>query len=207
MRRLATVPVLERLIAGGRRQSIACAVMVLTGLVGAGCAGDSDDETRACPSISILADAAQLSRYADGSRKDILDLNYRVDFADLLAGCKFKKIEGAPNVIKVGLSPVFVVTLGAANQDRQAPFNYFVSVVTADRQILTKQIFEMDPQFPPGRARIVTGEYDTPIAIDIPLGEGRSARDYAIMVGLQLTEAELLQNREGAGDSNPWTRP
>jgi hypothetical protein len=165
-------------------------------LAGSGC-GSSSDKKRPplCPRVAVLSDAAALTRFAEGAGQDLVDVDYQVEVTDILSGCKYVKAEGNEQVIVVAMAPVLVAIRGPANRDRVAQFEYFVSVVDAERIVLNKQTFGVLVNFPGNLTRVTLKDDDPPVTVDIPLAAGRAATDYQILVGFQLSPDELEYNR------------
>jgi hypothetical protein len=165
-------------------------------LVVAGCGSTADNKRPLpCPRVSVLGDAAALTRFAAGAGQDLVDVDYQVEVSDILAGCKYEQSESDKQVIVVALAPVMVAIRGPANHDREARFDYFVSVVDSERDVLNKKIFGVTVKFPGNLTRVSLRDNDPPVTVDIPLAEGRAATNYQILVGLQLTPDELEYNR------------
>jgi hypothetical protein len=173
---------------------IALAVFVL--LAGVGCGSSSDKERPPpCPRISVLADAATLTRFAEGAGQDLVDVDYQVEVTDVHSGCQFVKNETGEQVVVVAMAPVMVAVRGPTNRDRVARFDYFVSVIDSNRSVLNKQTFSMLVEFPGNLTRVTLRDDDPPVTVDIPLAAGGAATDYQILVGLQLTPDELEYNQ------------
>jgi hypothetical protein len=172
----------------------ALAATVLLAVAGCGSTADSK-RPLPCPRVSVLDDAAALTRFAAGAGQDLVDVDYQVEVSDILAGCKYVQSEGDKQVIVVAMAPVMVAIRGPANHDREAQFDYFVSVVDSERDVLNKQIFGVTVKFPGNLTRVSLTDNDPPVTVDIPLAAGRDATDYQIFVGFQLTPDELEYNR------------
>jgi hypothetical protein len=164
-------------------------------LAGNGCGTSDKERPPACPRVSVLGDAAALTRFAEGGGQDLVDVDYEVEVSDILAGCKYVKNEGGQQTIVVAMAPVIVALRGPANRDREARFDYFVSIIDSERVVLNKQTFEVSVEFPGNLTRVGLKDDDPPVTVDIPLAPGRTASDYQIFVGLQLTPDELEYNR------------
>lgn len=162
----------------------------------AGCSG-SDAPDYGCPRITVMQDAASLTRFAGGGR-DLLDVDYQAQIADFLGGCKY---EPGVDGVTVAVAPVIVVDRGPANRDRRAAIEYFVSVVRGSNAILNKQVFATTVAFEGNRARVVLRDSDAPIVITLPGSPANVVRDYDIVIGLQLTEGELDYNMRRRPDS------
>jgi hypothetical protein len=163
-------------------------------LVG-GCS--SDKPTKVCPRVAALSEAGSLTRFAPGSGRDILDIDFQVEVTELVAQCDFTDAKDARQVA-VQLVPVFTLSRGAANTNRKADFTYFVSVVR-NEAILSKQLFEVASTFAGNRSRIVVKDDDPPVMIDIPLPYRAAEYEYEILVGFQLTPEELQWNQASRG--------
>lgn len=176
-----------------RRAAAAGAVLALAV---AGCG--STPEPAECPPVSVLSEAASLTRFAPGPGRDLVDVDFRAELTDLRSGCVYAREEGGASKLVVAVGPAVAATRGPANENRKADFQYFVSVVGADADILNKQLFAVSVTFPGNSTRVDVVQDDPPVSIDLPIaaeGEGY----YEILLGLQLSEDELLYNRRTAG--------
>jgi hypothetical protein len=176
-------------------RSIGIVLAALALLAGSGCSSSSDKRPPLCPRVAVLSDAAALTRFADGAGQDLVDVDFQVEVSDILSGCKYVTTEGKEPVIVVAMAPVLVAIRGPANRDRAAQFEYFVSVIDADRTVLNKQIFAVSVNFPGNLTRVTLSDNDPPVTVDIPLAAGRAATDYQILVGFQLSPDQLEYNR------------
>ena len=165
--------------------------ILLTAPVAVACS--SDKQTEICPRVAVLSEAGSLTRFAPGSGRDILDIDFQGEVADLVSKCEFPDAKGTRQAV-VQLAPVFTLNRGAANTDRKADFTYFVSVVR-DQEILSKQLFEIESSFPGNRSRIVVKDDDPPVTIDIPLPYRGAEQEFEVLVGFQLTADELRHNQ------------
>jgi len=157
----------------------------------------SSKEPNTCPRVAVLADSNALTRFAPGAGRNILDIDYEVKFADVVNQCEFKKKDNRRSV-KIAVTPIFAVSRGPANTSRKAEFTYFISVVRGE-QILTKEEFPLLADFPENRTRIAVQDSDPPIVVDVPLPYREAEWEYEVILGLQLTEAELAYNRSSRG--------
>lgn len=177
------------------------AVFVGLPLVGlaalAGC-GTAEERPPPCPRVSILGEAASLTRFAAGRGQDLTDVEYEAEVTDVRANCEVVGDDGG--LIVVALIPVITASRGPADADRAARFEYFVSVTDRDRTILNVVRFPVDVAFPGNQSRVTITENDPPVTVDIPNPDGRASRgDYQVFVGLQLTPDELEYNRRRQG--------
>jgi hypothetical protein len=151
-----------------------------------------------CPPVSVIGDAASLTRFAPGRGRDLVDVDFRAELTDLRSGCIYAKEKEGASKLVVAVAPAMAATRGPANEDRKADFQYFVSVVGADADILNKQLFPVSVVFPGNSTRIDLVQDDPPVSIDLPVA-AEGERYYEILLGLQLSEDELQYNRRMAG--------
>lgn len=162
----------------------------------AACSSSSDEPNYGCPPITVMQDAASLTRFA-GTGRDLLDVDYQAQIADLLMGCKYT--DDKRGVI-IGVAPVIIVDRGPANHDRKALIEYFVSVVEYGTTIVSKQQFTTAVNFDGNRTRVLLREDDPAVSIDLPVPPQNAARDYDIVIGLQLSASELEYNMRQRSD-------
>jgi hypothetical protein len=171
--------------------------MVLAAAVAAACTGGAETAP-ACPRVAIVTAAGTLTRFAPGAGRDLLDVEYRAEIADLITACKDEEKAGKP-VATVVLAPVIVADRGPANRDRQVGLRYFVSVVDADQRILQKASYDVPVEFSQNRDRVVIRDDDPPIVVAVPNAKGEAARGYEVLVGFQLTPDDLDYNQQQGG--------
>ena len=173
-------------------------ILVATVLVAVALAAcSSDKKPNLCPRVAALSEGTSLTRFVAGPGRDILDIDFQAEIADLVATCEYPDRSGARTVV-VQVAPVFVLSRGAANTDRRVSFTYFISVVR-DEQILSKQQFQIDSGFAGNRSRVVVVDDQPPITVDIPLAFRTAEYEYEIIVGFQLTPEELAYNQRWRG--------
>ena len=193
------MPVRAHLRAG----AVAAATIITTGLALAGCG--STPVPPVCPPVSVISEAATLTRFAPGRGSDLLDVDMRAEVADVRSGCIFAKDDNGASKLVVAVAPTIIAARGPANENKKADFQYFVSVVGTDRAILNKQLFPVNIVFPGNTTRMETVQDEPPVSIDLPVdADGYDSADdsalrYEILLGLQLSEAELRYNRRQAG--------
>lgn len=141
----------------------------------------------ACPRFGGLETATQQVKFRPGQGRDLTDVMYMVRLNGVQRTCVYDK-QGAAIAMKVA----FALELGPANPDRNASFQYFVAITDPGNNVLAKEVFPVSLAFP---ANVGYVEKADDLDQRIPLPVGRSASDYQIIVGLQLTEAELDYNR------------
>lgn len=190
------------------------------GVVAAGLAGCGlldKERPPPCPPVSILADAAHVTKFRPGEGRDLIDMLYEGRMTGLKVACEFKRdkddearedaaveeaakkgtpirktLPGGMMTIKVTLE--MQAALGAALRGNRADFRYFVAVTGPDREMISKKEFPLTVNFP-GSATLVTVQ-DQPLDLLLPIKSGESPRRYTIFTGFQLDSAELEHNRK-----------
>lgn len=154
------------------------------GILGSG----SDEKLRPiCPSLSLLADASDVTRYRGASR-DLTEIVLDARIVAVPAQC----IRDSRNVVKTTMQVRTSVTRGPGATGRQAAVTYVVTVLDDDR-ILDQQDYTIQANFPSNVDRLdLTGE---PIRLLFPVSAQKQASAYKIVVGLRLSPAELEENR------------
>ncbi|MCW5699298.1 MAG: hypothetical protein KIT00_05615 [Rhodospirillales bacterium] len=173
----------------------AAVVLVLLAVL-AGCASSKDDVRRTCPKITVLGDASRITRFAPGLGRDLTDVDFEAQFADVLMRCEYVgDREDGDLAVVVALAPVIAASRGPANKSQNALLDYFVSVVDQGKNILRKQHFSVDVPFTGNRSQVVLQDDTPPISVNLPLPNNRHGSAYQIYLGFQLSENELDYNR------------
>ena len=161
--------------------------LALAGLFG--CAAPGPQFAPACPTLSLLRDAADLSRYA-GTGRDLSDLSLQARIAAVPATCTWA--EGRTKV-RATLQVTFDLTRGPAATSRQLEARYFVAVTKGDA-VLDEQDYTLAALFPPNtdRAQFSSNKID----LLLPVSGAVSAAAYQIYVGFRLSPDELQANRQ-----------
>ncbi|MFQ3623931.1 MAG: hypothetical protein SNJ73_10335 [Acetobacteraceae bacterium] len=145
-----------------------------------------------CPEVGGIAEAADLRRYRSDTGQDLTDLVLEARLTGVSGRCEYMDRRRRDRV-RVTLTLALEVTRGPAAQGRTLTVPYFVAVADSEARIPSKQVFEIPVEFPANRTRLrVSGEE---VTVDLPLGAGRQASDYTVLVGFQLNEQELALNR------------
>jgi len=142
----------------------------------------------ACPSGLIPTDASKITRFRDGTGRDLTDVIVEGNVQDILVQCKYSKKE-----VVVDLQIAITADRGPADRSRVAEFPYFVAVQNPDGEISTKEQFKVRFDFTDNRTHlgVVLNEAEP----HIPLADVAKADAYRIIVGFQLTPDELAWNR------------
>jgi len=154
-----------------------------------------------CPDYRVVADAASLVKFRDGPERDLVDVNYEGQITGVQLGCVSNiDKETRTGTMEVDVTLTFNATRGPANRDRNANFDYFVSVVDPKLGILDRQAYPLVVTFPGNKTRVQFAS--KPIILELPISAKWRVSYYQIFVGLKLTRDELGYNREKIKRSN-----
>lgn len=182
-----------------------------------GCGLFDKERPPPCPMVSILADAAQITKFRPGEGRDLIDMLYEGRMTGLKVACEFKRDKddearedlaveeaskkGAPirktlpaGVMTINITLEMQAALGAALKGNKADFRYFVAVTGPDREMISKKEFPLSVLFP-GNATVVTVQ-DQPLGLVLPVKAGESPKRYTVFTGFQLDSGDLEYNRK-----------
>ncbi len=162
---------------------------IFLGLVATGCGmfGGAKVAQYPCPQAGILKDAQRLTKFLPGPGRDLTDVVFEVRLANVRTKCTYGK-----SGVKIDMLVDIAIERGPADKSRKAVFAYFVAIANPAGNILARERFTALIPFVPNVSRAVAAEE---LEQTIPLPRGRSAENYRIIVGLQVTRAELEFNR------------
>ena len=136
---------------------------------------------QACPSVSILADATRLTQMQAGH----IDLKAEIREPELTCAVADGKAKSKLSFwVKSAISPNSDVT------PRNVP--YFVAIISEGR-VIGKEVFDLAIPFTDGTRKLSVKEKVA--HIDIPVAPGKTAEDYSVTIGFQLTEEQVNYNR------------
>ncbi len=166
----------------------AAAVLASTSLL-SGCGWFGAKETKlVCPVTFTAPDADKMAVFRPGGSA-LGDVSYGVQIADVQSKC-----ERADRGLTVDTKVAFHLVSNDKNL-RAGSFQYFVSVVDGYQNILTKKTYTVPFEFD---ARMRDQSKHDELFENLPLRDVGTGGNYAIIVGLQLTEAQLRFNRSAA---------
>jgi hypothetical protein len=144
----------------------------------------------ACPSSAILSDASKVTRF-QGAGRDLTDVVNQGEILEIGVSCKYEK-----NAVVLTLQVAVAGQRGPADRTRKADFEYFVAILDPAGNIVTKEPFRVNFDFPPNRERLAIVDELEP---RIPLKDLAQGPGYGVRVGFQLTQDELDWNRKRPG--------
>ena len=150
-----------------------------------------------CPRVSILADAATITRFKEGAGRDLIDVDFKGAFTDFTGSCGYDIDDDTDSgTLSMDLAVVMDLERGPANRGREIGFEYFISVTDSSKQVLNKEVFNVKVAFPGNQTFLTWSEDpDDPVILTIPLKAGERGKNFSIFLGFQLSPEELLYNR------------
>ena len=145
-----------------------------------------------CPTIKSLKDLISISQFSDATIPVPEQLISVTKLDKMNAACKISQ-----NSVSIELSLDFSGTLGPAgvkelNGQANYTYPYFLSVVTPDGKIMSKDVFALSMVYENGQ---ITYHRQDTLRQVIPLMAGQEANKFQIIVGFPLSENELAYNR------------
>lgn len=156
----------------------------------AGCSPKDDEFPPVCPSLALLRDGGEITRFA-GAGRDASDIVVHASIAAVPAKCKR---DGAGAVVST-LNVEAEVTRGPAAQGQDIGLTYFVAVMDGER-VVQEQDYPLAAKFPSGADSTLFHGDD--IELSTKVGPQKSAAAYHIYVGFRLSPDELAYNRAHA---------
>lgn len=146
-----------------------------------------------CPQLKILGDLSQITQFANP--KSPLDgtMIAKATFSGIDASCQV-----TPNSVTLDIALDFDGTLGpvglrsSGKGEANYTYPYFLSVVTPDGAIMSKDVFALTMVYEQG---VPTLHKQDRLRQTIPLAAGQNANQFQIVVGFQLNADELSFNR------------
>ncbi len=179
-------------------KSAACrlAGLVLLATVVAGCTlFEKKKNPPPCPRVSVLAETAKVAKFGPGPGRDLIDVVYEGNLADVQSECGFKTAgTKGKGKLSMDVGVIIEILRGPANKDGRALFDYFVTITDTQRQILNKKTFQTGAIFPENSARLILT--DDPVNLTIPVEGGQTGDDFLVFVGFQLSVEELRYNQK-----------
>jgi hypothetical protein len=167
------------------------APLVLAAMGVAGCQPTRiDDLLVSCPTLTLPADLADLTRYRPGSPPDLTTVVLDAKVTAVDANCRRGRRDQS---VDATISMRFQLDRGPAAPNRGVQIPWFLALLDADNNVINRQTFVLPAQFGANTTRAAVSSQ--PVEVSFPVGQTRRAQDYRIMVGFQLTEEELALNR------------
>lgn len=147
-----------------------------------------------CPDNRILADAAEYIQYREGGGRDLTDVDFAGNIANMGLAC-LTRIDKETKVGEMEVEVVFtfVANRGPANTTRKAQYPYFLAVTNIDKEIVYREEFDIGVDFIGNASRFTFK--NEPITIILPLRPEVTDKNYLVYGGFELSREQLQLNR------------
>ena len=147
-----------------------------------------------CPDYRILADAARILQFRQGTGRDLVDVNIDGRIKDLTMECltDLNKDTNSGNM-EVAITVSFGAKRGPANTSKQAVLPYFISVTDQKQNVLYREEFKVSVRFPGNQSAIQF--FGETVTLELPLTPKVSSQSYLIYSGFRLNRKQLLYNQ------------
>jgi hypothetical protein len=158
-------------------------------LLAAGCSGKSGTTGKlACPAAFTAPNLDSYTVYKPG-------VTPSTNAEDIIFGAKIVTVQSNCKVEPGGIRVTTSLTFAVARDDpdfRQGDINYFVAIADSKQQILAKQNFALRVDF---AARQKQMRIRDEITEHLPLTDISTGSQYAVIVGMQVSQQQLELNR------------
>ncbi len=141
-----------------------------------------------CPSISILSDAATLTRFAKPGSTDIQNTLYDAQILKVALKCKVKD-----GVVRAEFGMSGKITLGPSGRPGSAELPVFAALTLKDQDVIRKITRRSSVSIKKGRR--TANFIELVKGFDFRLAAGKKATDYEMLTGFNLTPTQIKYNR------------
>jgi hypothetical protein len=144
-----------------------------------------------CPFVKSLYDASRYVEFKDG-REASANVGFSGEIQGISAGCEYKDEEP----IKVTMDILFELGKGPQATATTKTYHYWIAVTDRNREVITRQTFDLPVTFPAGKDRVYMNDAINNILI--PRGtQTTSGANFEILVGFDVTPQMADFNRLG----------
>lgn len=154
--------------------------------------GCSSDKTGDCPTITGITDASVATVFRPGTTPDPANVLYTVELTNVSGQCDMDKKERSADA---SLQIAFRATRAPSGVEAHYNIPYFVAITEGSERILVKRNYSIPIEFAPGQTTATAS--DTVASTRLTPATDKHPYDYQILVGLQLSKAQLDYNRRG----------
>jgi hypothetical protein len=167
-------------------------LVALAALAGACGMFAEDTGPVACPEVLLVADAATVNSYREGSGRDLTDVRFSAQLIDTAWVCAYDD-EG---MIDVEITIALMAARGPAADSPTARFEYFVALADTRQRILAKQVFPLEIAF---EGNIDSVELQRVVGTAFHVGDDTTGSRHRIYIGFQVSADQLEDNRQSLG--------
>ena len=141
-----------------------------------------------CPAVYVVADAAKVTQYREGSGTDLTDIGYAASIVGIDWACSYDD----DGTLDVEIAVDFSAARGPAATGGVGRFTYFVALADPDREIITKQEFPVEVTFDGNTSRV---GFRRIAGATFVVADPSAGAAYQLYVGFKLDEKQLDDNR------------
>lgn len=155
-----------------------------------------------CPSTAVLSDAVTVTKLKPGTQARApspADVMFQAEMSQAKLNCDFDRTK---NRLTLDLNFAVKAARGPAAMGPDPQLDFFVAVVDADNNVLSKTIYHSQPDLRGQPANVYTQNVSN---FPVPMAMDKRPYDYEILTGFQLTPDELAYNRQPRAVPAPRT--
>jgi hypothetical protein len=141
----------------------------------------------ACPTVDVVDALHQTTAFKAGAIGDLSAVLHLVEIADFAATCRVSKDQ-----ISLPIKVRLIANRGPANVTDDAEVAYFVAILDAAENVVTKQVYQARVPFDGGSQRVAIDEEFMPV---LPYKSADERAGYRVLIGLQVDRATLQYQR------------
>jgi len=155
-----------------------------------GSAFDTRQNSGTCPPAGAIYNASRVVVF-DGETQLFPNVEYTGEIVDVRLYCRY----AGTNPVRAEIEIDFAFGKGPAGDTNRRDYSYWVAVTRRSGKVLNKEYFTVQADFSDGP---VTGKTEVLQEIIIPRAdESVSAANFEVLIGFDLSEAQLEYNKEG----------
>ena len=155
-----------------------------------GSAFDTRQNSGTCPPAGSIYNASRVVVF-DGETQLFPNVEYTGEIVDVRLYCRY----AGTNPVRAEIEIDFAFGKGPAGDTNRRDYSYWVAVTRRSGKVLNKEYFTVQADFSDGP---VTGKTEVLQEIIIPRAdESVSAANFEVLIGFDLSEAQLEYNKEG----------
>ena len=145
-----------------------------------------------CPETAVLSDAVTVTKLKPGTpqgQQNPANVAFLAEMSQAKLDCDYDRDR---NRLSVDIEFAVKATRGPAATGPDPQIDFFVAVVDADNNVISKNVYHGQPDMRGRPSNVYTqsvGSFPVPLAMD------KRPTDYEILTGFQLTPDELAYNR------------
>jgi len=166
------------------RRTLRFAAIGALALMTGGCSwfGGGNSSKLACPATIVAPGLESYQQFRPGGGTALADVEFGAKIVSAVGNCQ-RDEKGITADVRI----TFVAARGDPNL-KQGDFTYFVAVADAAQKVLAKQTFTLRAEFATRQREMRIA--DT-VAEHLPLRNVNEGRNYAVIVGMQLSRQQL----------------